>query len=99
MSQNEQFASPLPMPMRAPLPSPPPQTTGTPAMGQTNVSYTLMADISSLFFTKLLNYMRDNDMVKVRPFRLNHITVYPTVINRWFREWIPMSSARNSTED
>ena len=54
----------------------PPQTTGTPAMGQTNVSYTLMADISSLFFTKLLNYMRDNDMAKVRTWRLNHITVY-----------------------
>ena len=40
---------------------------GTPAMGQTNVSYTLMADISSLFFTKLLNYMRDNNVAKVVP--------------------------------
>ena len=33
-----------------------------------------MADISSIFFTKLLNYMRDNDMAKVRTLRLNHIS-------------------------
>ena len=48
-----------------------PLITGTPAMGQTNVSYTLMADISALFFAKLLNYMRDNSMVKVRFIDIN----------------------------
>ena len=29
-------------------------------MGYTNASWTLKADIASLFFAKLLNYMRDN---------------------------------------
>ena len=29
-------------------------------MGYTNASWTLKADIASIFFAKLLNYMRDN---------------------------------------
>ena len=29
-------------------------------IGYTNASWTLKADIASLFFAKLLNYMRDN---------------------------------------
>ena len=36
-------------------------------MGYTNASWTLKADIASLFFAKLLNYMRDNKVAKVVP--------------------------------
>ena len=34
-------------------------------IGYTNASWTLKADVASLFFTKLLNYMRDNNVAKV----------------------------------
>ena len=36
-------------------------------MGYTNASWTLKADIASIYFTKLLNYMRTNNMKKVVP--------------------------------
>ena len=36
-------------------------------MGYTNASWTLKADIASLFFTKFLNHMRDNNVVRVVP--------------------------------
>ena len=36
-------------------------------MGYTNASWTLKADIASLFFTKLLNRMRDSNVVRVVP--------------------------------
>ena len=38
-------------------------------MGYTNASWTLKADIASLYFTKLLNHMRDNNVVRVVPRR------------------------------
>ena len=36
-------------------------------VGYTNASWTLKADIASLYFTKLLNYMRANRVAKVVP--------------------------------
>jgi len=36
-------------------------------VGYTNASWTLKADIAALYFTKLLNYMRDNTIAKVVP--------------------------------
>jgi len=36
-------------------------------LGYTNASWTLKADIACLYITKLLNYMRSHDMVKVVP--------------------------------
>jgi len=36
-------------------------------IGYTNASWTLKADIVSVYFTKLLNYMRSNSMAKVVP--------------------------------
>ena len=36
-------------------------------MGYTNASWTLKADIASLYFTKLLNYMRKNRISKMVP--------------------------------
>ena len=36
-------------------------------VGYTNASWTLKADIASLYFAKLLNYMRDNKVAKVVP--------------------------------
>ena len=36
-------------------------------VGYTNASWTLKADIASLYFTKLLNYMKENNVVKVVP--------------------------------
>ena len=36
-------------------------------IGYTNASWTLKADISSRYFTKLLNYMKDNNLAKVVP--------------------------------
>ena len=36
-------------------------------VGYTNASWTLKADIASLYFTKLLNYMKDNGIARVIP--------------------------------
>lgn len=36
-------------------------------MGYTNASWTLKADIASLYFSKLLNYMRDSKVARVMP--------------------------------
>ena len=36
-------------------------------VGYTNASWTLKADIASLYFAKLINYMRDNKVGKVVP--------------------------------
>jgi len=36
-------------------------------VGYTNASWTLKADIAALYFTKLLNHMRDNNIAKVVP--------------------------------
>ena len=36
-------------------------------VGSANNSWTLKADIASLYFAKLLNYMRDNKVAKVVP--------------------------------
>ena len=36
-------------------------------VGYTNASWTLKADIASIYFTKLLNYMRANRVAKVVP--------------------------------
>jgi len=36
-------------------------------MGYTNASWTLKADIASIYFTKLLNHMKDNNFIKVEP--------------------------------
>eukprot|EP00092_Neocalanus_flemingeri_P089737 GFUD01113588.1.p1 GENE.GFUD01113588.1~~GFUD01113588.1.p1 ORF type:complete len:311 (+),score=74.32 GFUD01113588.1:52-933(+) len=36
-------------------------------VGYTNASWTLKADIASMYFTKLLNYMRKNKIIKVVP--------------------------------
>ena len=36
-------------------------------VGYTNASWTLKADIASLYFAKLINYMRDNKVAKVVP--------------------------------
>jgi len=36
-------------------------------VGYTNASWTLKADIASLYFTKVLNYMKNNKLVKVFP--------------------------------
>ena len=35
--------------------------------GYTNASWTLKADIASYYFTQMLNFMRDNDIVKLMP--------------------------------
>ena len=36
-------------------------------VGYTNASWTLKADIAALYFTKLLNYMKDNGITRVIP--------------------------------
>merc|ERR1711962_1095214 len=36
-------------------------------MGYTNASWTLKADIASLYLTRLLNFMNDNKVVKLTP--------------------------------
>ena len=35
--------------------------------GYTNASWTLKADIASYYFTQMMNYMRDNNIVKMMP--------------------------------
>ena len=45
--------------------------------GYTNASWTLKADISALYFTKMINYMRDNNIVKLMP------VVDPDIEYKW----------------
>ena len=45
--------------------------------GYTNASWTLKADISALYFTQMINYMRDNNIVKLMP------VVDPDIDYKW----------------
>ena len=45
--------------------------------GYTNASWTLKADISALYVTQMINYMRDNNIVKLMP------VVDPNIDYKW----------------